>query len=67
MSELRIADLGGPSKALAEELVRILLSAELTGEEPLMAVLEYALRALVTTNIRPALVPGEEPSWVVDR
>jgi hypothetical protein len=67
MRELTIADLDGPSKSVAEELVRVLLSAEPTGEEPLLGVLEYALQALVTNNIRPVLVPGEEPSWVVGR
>lgn len=65
MRELTIADLDGPSKGLAEQLVRVLLAHEPSGEEPLMGVLEYALRALVTNNIRPVLVPGEEPSWVV--
>ena len=63
MGDLTIADLNGPSKPLAEELVRVLLAGEPTGEEPLAGILEYALRALVTNNIRPVLVPGQEVRW----
>jgi hypothetical protein len=63
MAELTINDLEGPAKQLAEELVRVLLSDEPTGAEPLTAILEYALRALVANNIRPVFVPGEEPTW----
>ena len=63
MNDLTIADLKGPSKQLAEELVRVLLADEPTGEEPLAGVLEYALRALVTSNVRPVLVPGQEVRW----
>jgi hypothetical protein len=63
MNNLTIADLKGPSKQLAEELVRVLLADEPTGEEPLAGILEYALRALVTNNIHPVLVPGQEVRW----
>ena len=63
MSDLTIADLTGPSKQLAEELVRVLLADEPTGQEPLMGILEYALRALVTNNVHPVLVPGQEVRW----
>ena len=63
MNDLTIADLKGPSKQLAEELVRVLLGDEPTGEEPLAGILEYALRALVTNNIHPVLVPGQEVRW----
>lgn len=63
MNDLTIADLKGPSKQLAEELVRVLLADEPTGEEPLAGILEYALRALVTNNIHPVLVPGQEVRW----
>ena len=37
-----------------------LLADEPTGQEPLMGILEYALRALVTNNVHPVLVPGQE-------
>lgn len=63
MNDLTIADLKGPSKQLAEELVRVLLADEPTGEEPLAGILEYALRVLVTNNIHPVLVPGQEVRW----
>jgi hypothetical protein len=63
MSDLTIADLEGPSKRLAEELVRVLLGGEPTGQEPLAGILEYALRALVTNNVRPVLVSGQEVRW----
>jgi hypothetical protein len=63
MSDLTIADLTGPSKQLAEELVRVLLADEPTGQEPLMGILEYALQALVTNNVHPVLVPGQEVRW----
>jgi hypothetical protein len=35
MSDLTIADLKDPSRQLAEELVRVLLASDPTGEEPL--------------------------------
>jgi hypothetical protein len=63
MNDLTIADLKGRSKQLADELVRVLLADEPTGEEPLAGILEYALRALVTNNVRPVLVPGQEVRW----
>jgi hypothetical protein len=63
MNDLTIADLKGRSKQLADELVRVLLADEPTGEEPLAGILEYALRALVTNNVRLVLVPGQEVRW----
>ncbi|HLJ01909.1 MAG TPA: hypothetical protein VKT31_00635 [Solirubrobacteraceae bacterium] len=62
MAELTIPGSRGPDQHLAQELVRVLLADEPTGEEPLMAILEYALRALLT---RPVLAPGQEPTWTV--
>ena len=50
-------------EGLAEELVRVLLADEPTGEEPLAGILEYALQALVTNNVHPVLVPGQEVRW----
>jgi hypothetical protein len=61
---LTVADLAEPKRASVEELVRVLLTNEPTGEEPLMAVLEYALRALTTNRIVPVLVAAQEPHWV---
>jgi hypothetical protein len=55
MNDLTIPDLKGPSKQLAEELVRVLLADEPTGKEPLAGILEYALRALATNDVRPVL------------
>ena len=63
VSDLTIADLKGPSRQLAEELVRVVLADEPTGGEPLAGVLEYVLRALVTNDVRPVLVPGQEVRW----
>jgi hypothetical protein len=63
MNDLKIADLKGPSRQLAEELVRVLLAGEPTGEEPLAGILQYALQALVTNNVHPVLVPGQEVRW----
>ena len=51
MNDLTIAALKGPSRQLAEELVRVLLADEPTGEESLAGILEYALQALVTNNV----------------
>jgi hypothetical protein len=65
MPDLTIADLDAASRRLAEELVRVLLAEEPTGEEPIEAILEYALRALVTNNIRLVAASGEEPRWTV--
>ena len=65
MADLTISDLDPASRQLAEELVRVLLAEEPTGEEPLLGILEYALSALVTNNIRVVVAPGEEPSWIV--
>ena len=50
MNDLTIADLKGPSRQIAEELVRVLLADEPTGEEPLADILEYAQQAFVTNN-----------------
>jgi hypothetical protein len=62
MGDLTIADLHGPAKHLAEELARVLLD-EPTGQEPLAGILEYALRALITNNVHPVFVPGQEVHW----
>jgi hypothetical protein len=64
MNDLTIADLKGPSKQLAEDLVRVLLADEPTGEEPLAGILEYALRALVTNDVHPVFEAGQEVCWI---
>lgn len=43
--------------------MRVLLADEPTGGEPLAGVLEYVLWALVTSNVRPVLVPVQEVRW----
>lgn len=62
---LTIDDLEPAEGAFARDLVRLLLDAEPTGEEPLLAVLEYSLRALSGNGIRPVFDGDSEPRWVV--
>lgn len=67
MGDLTVGDLGGVERVLAEDLVRLLLDAEPTGEEPLSGILEYAIEALTVSAVVPVIVPGKQVTWKVAR